>query len=266
MGTSPKHGLGHYEPQAARHLTRGLQRCSTHVKGRSMSHVHGHAAHQCHQRQPHTTGAEIPMPAQRPRRPWRTTPSGSRRGPTAGGAPGWSPPPRWAASPTWPTSRSAPTSASRTAPRTHCGHCRRRSHHLCHRLPAGLLRRPVQHRPGPDHPRLRLRLLRLRPHQRHLRDVHLHLLRARGLDHGPGSGARTGHPALDRLRRLHPDGDSAGHLRHEGAGQAAGVDHPAVAGAVGHSRGYLLLSAPGLGGDFFALPAPTATAHRTLPR
>ena len=61
-------------------------------------------------------------------------------------------------------------------------------------LPAGLLRRPLQPRPGPDHPRQRLRLLRLGGHERHLRDVHVHLLRARGLDHGPGPAAGLGIP------------------------------------------------------------------------
>ena len=61
----------------------------------------------------------------------------------------------------------------------------RRRHHA-DRFPGGLLRRALQHRPRPGHPRQRLRLLRVGGHQRHLRDVHLHLLRARGLDHGPG--------------------------------------------------------------------------------
>ena len=73
------------------------------------------------------------------------------------------------------------------------GHPDRRGDHLRHRVPAGLLRGPVQHRPRPDHPRLRLRLLRVGADERHLRDVHLHLLRARGLDHGPGPGTRARH-------------------------------------------------------------------------
>ena len=134
------------------------------------------------------------------------------------------------------------------------GHPDRRGDHLRHRVPAGLLRRPVQHRPRPDHPRLRLRLLRLGADERHLRDVHLHLLRPRGLDHGAGPATRARHPAVARLRGVHPDGDPAGHLRDEGAGQAAGLDHPAVAGAVRHPDGLPADQPPGLGGDVLRLP------------
>ena len=46
----------------------------------------------------------------------------------------------------------------------------------------------------------RLRLLRLGGDERHLRDVHLHLLRPRGLDHGPGPATRPRHAAVARLR------------------------------------------------------------------
>ena len=97
------------------------------------------------------------------------------------------------------------------------------------RLPGGLLLRPLQHRPRPDHPRQRLRLLRLGGHQRHLRDVHLHLLRARGLDHGPGPETRPRHTAVDRLRGVDAHHLPAGHLRHESAVHTAGLDHAAVA-------------------------------------
>ena len=134
------------------------------------------------------------------------------------------------------------------------GHPDRRGDHLRHRVPAGLLRGPLQHRPRPDHPRLRLRLLRVGADERHLRDVHLHLLRARGLDHGPGSATGARHPAVARLRGVHPDGDPAGHLRDEGAGQAAGLDHPAVADPVRHPDGVPADQPPGLGGDVLRLP------------
>ena len=134
------------------------------------------------------------------------------------------------------------------------GHPDRRDHHLRHRLPAGLLRRPVQHRPRPDHPRVRLRVLRFGADERHLRDVHLHLLCARGLDHGSGPAARARHPAVDRLRGVHPDGDPAGDLRDEGPGQAAGVDHPAVADPVRHPDGVFAGQPPGLGRDVLRLP------------
>ena len=113
------------------------------------------------------------------------------------------------------------------------GIARVRRGHLPHRLPAGLLRRPLQPRPRPDHPGQRLRLLRLGGHQRHLRDVHVHLLRPRGLDHGPGPRTRPGRAAVARLRGVHDHHLPAGDLRDVAAVQAAAVDHAAVAGADG---------------------------------
>ena len=98
-----------------------------------------------------------------------------------------------------------------------------------HRLSRGVLLGALQHRPRPGHPRQRVRLLRLGGHQRHLRDVHLHLLRARGLDHGPGPQARARHPAVARLCGVDPDHLPAGHLRHEGAFHTSGLDDAAVA-------------------------------------
>src|ERR1700709_1259414 len=82
------------------------------------------------------------------------------------------------------------------------------------RVSGGVLLRPVQHRPRPGHPRQRLRVLRLGRHQRHLRDVHLHLLRARRLDNGPGPQARPRHTAMARVCGLDPDHLPAGDLRH----------------------------------------------------
>ena len=76
-------------------------------------------------------------------------------------------------------------------------HLRRRRH--ADRIPGGVLLGALQHRPRPGHPRQRVRLLRLGGHQRHLRDVHLHLLRARGLDHGPGPRTRPRHSAVARV-------------------------------------------------------------------
>ncbi|MGX1255395.1 hypothetical protein RKD48_007906 [Streptomyces ambofaciens] len=117
------------------------------------------------------------------------------------------------------------------------GDLRRRSRHLRHRLPAGVLRSPVQHRPGPDHPRLRLRLLRLGTHQRHLRQLHLHLLRPRRLDHGAGAEAGPRSSAVAGVPGLHADGDPTGDLRHEGTQQAPGVDDAGLAGADGRPAG-----------------------------
>ena len=102
----------------------------------------------------------------------------------------------------------------------------RRAGHLRDRLPAGLLRRPLQPRPGPDHPRLRLRLLRLGDHQRHLRELHVHLLRARGLDHGAGPATRASVSAVAGLPGLHAGDHPAGDLRDEGADQAPDLDEP----------------------------------------
>ena len=113
------------------------------------------------------------------------------------------------------------------------GHRRVRRGHLPHRLPARLLRRPLQPGPRPDHPGQRLRLLRLGRHQRHLRDVHVHLLRPRGLDHGPGPPTRPGRSTLAGLRDIDDHHLPAGDVRDVAAEQAAAVDHSPVAGPDG---------------------------------
>ena len=102
-------------------------------------------------------------------------------------------------------------------------------------FPVGLLLGALQHRPRPGHPRQRLRLLRLGGHQRHLRDVHLHLLRARGLDHGPGPQTRARHTAVARLCGVHVDHLPVGHLRDESPFHTSGLDDAAVAGADGRA-------------------------------
>src|SRR6202158_648016 len=85
------------------------------------------------------------------------------------------------------------------------GHRDFRGGDLPDRFPGGLLRRALQHRPGPDHPWQRVRLLRFGGHQRHLRDVHLHLLCARRLHHGPRTETGTRHPAVAGLRNVNTD-------------------------------------------------------------
>ena len=76
-----------------------------------------------------------------------------------------------------------------------------------------------------------------------------------------------GIPLWARLRGVHPDGDPAGHLRHEGAGEAAGLDHPAVADPVRHPDGLPADQPPGFGRDASSpTRAPTATGRRASPR
>ena len=134
------------------------------------------------------------------------------------------------------------------------GHRGLRGRDLPDRLPARVLRRPLQPRPRPDHPGQRLRLLRLGGQQRHLRDVHVHLLRPRGLDHGPGPEARPRRAALGRLRRLDVDHLPAGDLRDEGALQAAALDDAAVAGPDGHPVRLPAGQPPGVGRLVLRLP------------
>ena len=69
---------------------------------------------------------------------------------------------------------------------------------LPHVVPDRLLLGEVLDRHGPDHPRRRLRLLRWVGDVADLRELHLHLLRARGLDHGPGPAPRARAPAVAR--------------------------------------------------------------------
>ena len=121
---------------------------------------------------------------------------------------------------------------------TRARHEQRRARHparLCHDLPRRrshrLLRRALQPRPGSHRPRLRIRLLRLVHHDGDLRDLHLHLLRARGRDHGAGPVRRVGHPAVGGLPHLHGGGDSDRDLRHARAGATAVLDHAALARA-----------------------------------
>jgi hypothetical protein len=60
-------------------------------------------------------------------------------------------------------------------------------------------------------------------------DVHVHLLRARGLDHGPGPQSRAAYPVVVGLRRRHPDHLSAGDLWHESAFHTSSLDNVALA-------------------------------------
>ena len=125
---------------------------------------------------------------------------------------------------------------------------------MAHRLPGGVLLGALQHRPRPGHPRQRLRLLRLGGHQRHLRDVHLHLLRPRGLDHGPGPETRPRHPAVARVRGIDAHHLPAGDLRHEGAVDAAGVDDAAVADPDGRAVRLSRHQPPRVGRPVLRLP------------
>ncbi len=113
------------------------------------------------------------------------------------------------------------------------GHPGVRGRDLPDRAPARLLCRPLQHRPRFDHSGKRIRLLRVGGHQRHLCDVHVHLLRARRFDHGAGTRTGTEYSVAHRVRGIDDHGDPAGYLRHESPCQTSGLDHPAVAGADG---------------------------------
>ena len=78
--------------------------------------------------------------------------------------------------------------------------------------------------------RCRLRLHRLDHHLADLRELHLHLLRARGGHHGLRDRARLRHPAGLGLPAVLAAGDPAGHARRDDDQPAAGVDAAAVAG------------------------------------
>ncbi|CAA9328643.1 MAG: Putative transmembrane protein, partial [uncultured Friedmanniella sp.] len=145
------------------------------------------------------------------------------------------------------------------------GHRGLRRRDLPDRVPGRLLRRPLQPRPRPDHPGQRVRVLRLGGQQRHLRDLHLHLLRPRGLDHGPGPRGGPRGAAVGGVRGLHGRHLPAGRLRHEGAHQAAAVDDAALAGAHGGAVRLPGRRAPGVGHLVLRLPG-RERAGRAEPR
>ena len=107
------------------------------------------------------------------------------------------------------------------------------------------LRRAPRRRHGPADPRRRLRLHRQHHHQPHLRQLHLHLLRARSGGDGLRAGAGLRHPARLGLPAVRAGGDPAGHARRHRHQPAADVDAAAVAADAGGAFRLRVRRAPG---------------------
>ena len=115
------------------------------------------------------------------------------------------------------------------------GDRRNRRDHLRRRAADQRLCRAPRPRHGSADARCGLRLHRLDPHVVDLRVVHLHLLRARGGDHGVRARARVRHSAGVGLPDLRAGRHSAGHAWRHCDQQAAGLDATAVAGDAGRA-------------------------------
>ncbi len=130
-------------------------------------------------------------------------------------------------------------------PQCRARHPRHRADHLPGRPADQRLRRAPRARHGPAHARRGLRLHRLDDHLAHLRELHLHLLRAGSGGDGLCAGARLRHPARLGLPDLRGGGDPARHARGHGHQPAAGVDAAAVARDAGRAVCLRLLAQPG---------------------
>jgi hypothetical protein len=86
-----------------------------------------------------------------------------------------------------------------------------------------------RHRHGPAHPRRGLRLPRVDAHLADLRELHVHLLRARGGHHGAGARAGFGMPRPIGYLVSGAGRDPAGHARHHADLAPAAVDAAALA-------------------------------------
>ena len=100
--------------------------------------------------------------------------------------------------------------------------------HRAGRLADRGLRGAPRARHGPADPRRRLRLPRLDDHVADLRQLHLHLLRARGRGDGLRARPRVRHPARMGLPGLRARRAAAGHARRHRDRPPAGLDAAAV--------------------------------------
>ena len=119
----------------------------------------------------------------------------------------------------------------------HAGDTGHRADHLPGRAADQRLRRAPRPRHGFAHARCRFRLPRLDHHLADLRQLHLHLLCARGRCDGLRAGTGLRHPAGLGLWAVRAVGDSVGQPRCDGDQPSAGLDPTAVAGAAGAAAG-----------------------------
>jgi hypothetical protein len=126
------------------------------------------------------------------------------------------------------------------------GHPGHRGHHLRRRPAHQHLRRQARAGHGSADARCGLRLHRQHSHQPHLRQLHLHLLRAGSGHHGLRAGAGLRHPARLGLPGVRAGGHPDGHARRHGAQPLPGLDAAAVAAAAGRTYVYVFRAHPTL--------------------